>query len=57
MIKEGLGSLLSDSLKNGLMEAIRDKLGVDLAEILVDRTIHPIVTGSCAPEKAESEET
>ncbi|MCD2493243.1 beta-lactamase family protein [Lacrimispora sp. NSJ-141] len=56
MIKEGLGSLLSDSLKNGLMEAIRDKLGVDLAAILADRTIHPIVTGSCVPEKEESEE-
>ncbi len=45
LITEGLGALLSDSLKSGFMEMIRDKAGVDLPEILVDRTIHPIVNG------------
>ena len=45
LITEGLGALLSDSLKSGFMEMIREKAGVDLPEILVDRTIHPIVTG------------
>ncbi|MCI8549561.1 MAG: serine hydrolase [Lachnospiraceae bacterium] len=46
LITEGLGALLSDSLKSGFMEMIREKAGVDLPEILVDRTIHPIVTGA-----------
>ena len=46
LITEGLGALLGDSLKNGFMDMVRDKAGVDLPALLVDRTIHPIVTGT-----------
>ncbi|MCI8504573.1 MAG: serine hydrolase [Lachnospiraceae bacterium] len=46
LITEGLGALLSDSLKSGFMDLIRGKAGVDLPALLVDRTIHPIVTGT-----------
>ncbi len=48
LITEGLGALLGDSLKNGFMDVIRDKAGVDLPALLVDRTIHPVVTGIAA---------
>ena len=46
LITEGLGALLHESLKNGFMDMIREKAGVDLPALLVDRTIHPIVTGT-----------
>lgn len=46
MITEGLGSLLNDSLKSGFMDTLQNRVGVDIPEILVDRTIHPVVTGS-----------
>ncbi len=46
LITEGLGELLGDSLKNGFMDRIREKAGVDLPALLVDRTVHPIVTGT-----------
>lgn len=55
MITEGLGALLSDSLKTGFMDTLQNMVGVDLPAILVDRTIHPIVTGTCV--QVESEET
>ena len=45
MITEGLDSLLQDTLKTGLMDTLQNKIGVDLPAILVDRTIHPVVTG------------
>lgn len=48
LITEGLGALLGDSLKNGFMDMVRDKAGVDLPALLVDRTIHPVVTGTAA---------
>ncbi|MCI8465874.1 MAG: serine hydrolase [Lachnospiraceae bacterium] len=48
LITEGLGSLLGDSLKNGFMDLVREKAGVDLPALLVDRTIHPVVTGIAA---------
>ncbi len=46
LITEGLEALLDDSLKNGFMDRIWEKAGVDLPALLVDRTIHPIVTGT-----------
>ena len=45
MISEGLGSLLGDSLKSGIADTIQNMVGVDLPALLVDRTIHPVVTG------------
>ena len=45
MITEGLGALVGDSLPTGLMEGISSRLGVDLPAILVEKTVHPIVTG------------
>ena len=50
MISEGLGALLGDSLSSGLMGALREWAGADLPAILVDRTIHPVVTGTCVRE-------
>lgn len=46
LITEGLGALLGDSLKSGLIDRIWEKAGMDLPAIVVDRTIHPIVTGT-----------
>ncbi len=51
MITEGLDSLLTDSLRTGLLDTIQNVVGVDLPAILVDRTIHPIATGRCVSEE------
>ncbi len=48
MITEGLGALLGDSLRPGIMEALKEWTGADLPAILVERTVRPVAAGVLA---------